>query len=66
MGEYEDFKNAFSRFTEFNKENSKYLIEMLNLMAKNNRTYFELLISQGFTEEQALELLKYQGFKVPR
>jgi hypothetical protein len=59
------FRNQYDQFKEFTKENSKYLIEILNMMAKNNRTYYELLIQNGFTEEQAFELLKHQRFLGP-
>ncbi|NLB78933.1 MAG: hypothetical protein GX796_08855 [Clostridiaceae bacterium] len=43
------------------KENSKYIIEYIAYAAKMNRTYYEELLRQSFTEQQALDLVKMHG-----
>ena len=40
------------------KEDSKHFIELSFSLAKFNRSYYEGLLEQGFTEEQAFELVK--------
>lgn len=57
--------NSFSQFMEFHKDNSRYVIEFLSVLARMNRTYYDHLLSLGFNEEQSLELLKHHGFKLP-
>lgn len=42
------------------KENSKYIIETMFTFSKINRTYYEALLAQGFSKDQALELVKAQ------
>ncbi len=43
------------------KENSRYMIEVVASIAKTNRAYYEECISQGFSAEEALELVKVHG-----
>ncbi len=61
-----DFDANFARFLEFHKENSRHVIEFLNILAKLNCAYYESLIAQGFNEDQALTLTQAHGFKLPR
>jgi len=46
------------------KEDSKYLIEITGFVARMNRSYYEALLFQGFSEEQALEMVLAQGLDV--
>lgn len=42
------------------KENSRHMIEAMFAFARINRAFFEALLAQGFSQEQALELVKAQ------
>lgn len=46
------------------KDNSKYMIECISIIAHLNRAYYESLITQGFTEDQALRLTAEQGLSL--
>jgi hypothetical protein len=43
------------------KEASKHFIELMHHIAKNNWTLYEEYLQQGFTKEQALELVCRTG-----
>jgi len=46
------------------KESSRHFIELLHHMAKNNWTLYQEYIAQGFTHEQALELVCRTGLSL--
>jgi len=46
------------------KEGSRYLIEVTNSISVVNRSYYESLIERGFSEQQALELVKVHGLSL--
>jgi hypothetical protein len=46
------------------KEASKHFIELMHHIAKNNWTLYEEYIQQGFTKEQALELVCKTGLSL--
>jgi len=48
------------RMQEELKKNSKVIITQQAQIAHVNRAYYENLMSQGFTEEQALRLVEVQ------
>lgn len=52
-----EFQEALAQI----KENSKYMIEYIVYVAKTNRSYYEELLKQGFSQKEALELVKVQG-----
>ncbi len=56
----EDFREALEEL----KSNSSFMIEVAFSIAKFNRAYFEALVDQGFSEEEALELLKVHGINL--
>lgn len=53
-----DTRNKYEKSIEHMKEMLPYVIEEWEIKAKFLKRKHELLIAQGFTEEQALEIVK--------